>query len=117
MSLLINIIRYTTLALSFILLPLILVIMISWNALPNSQFYPLKRGLEQITLNFLAVNNSWEIQFHGQLLERRYKEMDILINQGSNQGIVEFMNEVKAVKVSILNNKSKNPQQKSEQSE
>jgi len=110
MTLIAKIFHYSGLALSALLLPLILAIVISWNALPGNRFYPLKRGLENLAVSSVSFDFSAKSSLRSRFLDYRFGEMQRLLQKGSVEGIPEFLAEIETDKVSILDQSAANPQ-------
>jgi len=107
-----------TLSTTFTVIILILVfpaaaILASWNSIPGSTLYPIKRGLEKTALALLP-NSFYESQFRLKLIDRRTTETTASIVKGPNnsQALTELLAEARAAQFATTS--LKQPQQRSE---
>lgn len=105
-----------TISLSFTAIIIILAfpafaILASWNSIPDSTLYPVKRGLEKAALALLP-NSVLEMGLRYRLIDRRLHEAKTaLIRQHSDQAFTNIVAEAKSAQVAIQN---LNPEIKSE---
>jgi hypothetical protein len=86
-------------------------ILASWNSIPDSTLYPVKRGLEKTALAILP-NSVLEMGLRYRLIDRRLNEAKTaLIRQHSDQAFTNIVAEAKSAQVAIQN---LNPEIKSE---
>jgi hypothetical protein len=77
--------------------------MFTWNTLPGSGLYPVKRGLEKIALALVTPSMEVTAQLRARLIDRRFEEANTLLVQSSQtQGFTEFDSEVESAKTDIL---------------
>lgn len=78
-------------------------ILASWNSIPNSTLYPVKRGLEKAALALLP-NSVLEMGLRYRLIDRRLNEAKTaLIRQHSDQAFINIVTEAKSAQVAIQN--------------
>lgn len=76
-------------------------ILASWNSIPGSGLYPIKRGLEKIALKLLPAS-VLEIEFRNKLIDRRFSEANsVLIQQSSTRGLPEIVAEAKSAQIAL----------------
>lgn len=80
------------------------VILASWNSLPGSPLYPVKRGLEKTALALLP-NNFFEVQLRLKLIDRRTQEVASPLIQAANQNqaFSEIVTEAQAAQLVAAN--------------
>lgn len=80
------------------------VILASWNSLPGSPLYPVKRGLEKTALALLP-NNFFEVQLRLKLIDRRTQEVASPLIQAANQNqaFSEIVTEAQAAQLAAAN--------------
>lgn len=94
--------------LTAILMPIVFLVLITWNTLPNSRLYPLKTGLEDIALEATSISFPMESSFRLVLINRRFKELARLIDRSSIVGFAEFVAEVNDAEESIFEHQLRN---------
>ncbi len=78
-------------------------ILASWNSIPGSPLYPVKRGLEKIALAVLP-NSLLEMNLRFKLLDRRTNEASLtIIQQSSERPLSEILTEAKNAKLALNN--------------
>ena len=78
-------------------------IMVSWNSLPGSGLYPVKRGLEKVALALVTPSMQATAKLRARLIDRRFAEANSLFIQSSQTlGFIEFDDEVLSAKEDIL---------------
>jgi len=78
-------------------------ILASWNSIPNSTLYPVKRGLEKAALALLP-NSVLEMGLRYRLIDRRLHEAETaLIRQHSDQAFTNIVAEAKSAQVALQN--------------
>lgn len=76
-------------------------ILASWNSMPGSGLYPVKRGLERIALKLLPAS-VLEIEFRNKLIDRRFSEANsALIQESSTRGLPEIVAEAKSAQIAL----------------
>ena len=76
-------------------------ILASWNSLPGSTLYPVKRGLEKTAL-FLLPNSLLEMDFRLKLLDRRFNEAILaLFDNHSDQGLKAIVEEARMMELAF----------------
>jgi len=107
-----------TLSTTFTIIILLLVfpaaaILASWNSIPGSTLYPIKRGLEKTALALLP-NSFYEAQLRLKLIDRRTAETTASLVKGPNntQALSELLAEARAAQFATTS--LKQSQQRSE---
>ena len=96
-----------TLSVVFTILTIILVfpatiILASWNSLPDSKLYSVKRKLEKLALNILPPS-TLEMQLRFKLLDRRVIEANsVIIQKGFDNPFKEIVGEAKSAQLAIV---------------
>ena len=93
-----KILNYLSIALLLLLAVPTFLILISWNSLPGTNLYPVKRGLESVALAFAGADFETKSNLRSKLVARRFDEADILLDQSSTLGLKEFNQEIKTTK-------------------
>ena len=76
-------------------------ILASWNSLPGSTLYPVKRGLEKTAL-FLLPNSLLEMDFRLKLLDRRFNEaLPTLFDDHSDQNLKAIVEEARMMELAF----------------
>lgn len=76
-------------------------ILASWNSLPGSTLYPVKRGLEKTAL-FLLPNSLLEMDFRLKLLDRRFNEaIPTLFDNHSDQSLKAIVEEARMMELAF----------------
>lgn len=76
-------------------------ILASWNSLPGSILYPVKRGLEKTAL-FLLPNSLLEMDFRLKLLDRRFNEaIPTLFDNHSDQNLEAIVEEARMMELAF----------------
>lgn len=76
-------------------------ILASWNSLPGSTLYPVKRGLEKTAL-FLLPNSLLEMDFRLKLLDRRFNEaIPTLFDNHSDQNLKAIVEEARMMELAF----------------
>lgn len=76
-------------------------ILASWNSLPGSTLYPVKRGLEKTAL-FLLPNSLLEMDFRLKLLDRRLNEaLPTLFDNHSDQNLEAIVEEARMMELAF----------------
>lgn len=86
----------------FTFLPITVLIFLSQDSLPGDNFYPIKRGLENVILAAASVNPATRAAFRTDLTEARFKEAQSLVIAKANAGgLVSFADDVQAVQLEV----------------
>ena len=107
-----------TLSVTFTVIIILLVfpaaaILASWNSIPGSTLYPVKRGLEKTALALLP-NSFYETQLRLKLIDRRTAETtaSLVKAPNNNQALIELLAEARAAQFATTS--LEQPQQRSE---
>lgn len=101
-----------TVIILILLLP-VAAILASWNSIPGSTLYPVKRGLEKTALALLP-NSFYEAQLRLKLIDRRTTETvtSLVKAPNNNQALIELLAEARAAQFATTS--LEQPQQRSE---
>lgn len=76
-------------------------ILASWNSLPGSSLYPVKRSLEKFSLS-LIPNSLWEMNFRFKLIDRRFDEaITSWFDNNSDQGLTAMVEEARNMELAF----------------
>ena len=100
----------------FAFLPITILIFLSQDTVPGDNFYPVKRGLENVILAAASVSPATRTAFKTDLTEARFKEaQSLVISKSNSSGLTTFIDEVQSTQVDVANLKSDTERGKAEE--
>lgn len=73
----------------FLIVPTVL-IMVTWNTLPDQPLYPIKRGLERVPAFIFGLDPNLLVRYETKLVDRRYLEAVATVQKRQTLGLSEL---------------------------